>query len=282
VSRRQRHEEEEHPDESWLLPYSDLMTLLLALFIVLYAVSSVNVSKLEELSHAFENAFSSGINILDKNALIEAADEQSKSQKQRHEQTGFRTNEEQLKEKEQENLEKLKKQLDQYIKQNGLSTQLQTQLNQSQLMITIRDNALFDSGSADVKPDAQKLAVAIGQMLMKYPGYEVIVSGHTDNQPINTYEFASNWELSSKRAINFMKILLDSSGLDPKWFSAIGYGEYRPVDTNDTAEGRAKNRRVEVSILRKYTDAPTQDTVLDAIANQDREDGSPASASPAP
>jgi chemotaxis protein MotB len=277
VSKKHRREEhEEHADESWLLPYSDLMTLLLALFIVLYAASSVNVSKLEAMSNAFKSAFTSGIGILDKSALIESQDELDKRQKQKHEETDMKTQKEKLAQQEQENLEKLKKELDTYIKKNGLVTQLQTQLNQSQLMITIRDNALFSSGSADVKPEAQKLAVAIGRMLQNYPDYEVIVSGHTDNEPINTYQFASNWELSSKRAINFMKILLQNPAFDPKNFSAIGYGEYRPVDTNATEAGRAKNRRVEVSILRKYTDTDTTNTVLNAIAN-DGKDGQKAS-----
>lgn len=270
MSRKQRHEEEEHADESWLLPYSDLMTLLLALFIVLFAASAVNTSKLEALQNAFNSAFTSGISILDKSAAIESNNDLSKHTKQQPDDSSIRTNtqdKEKLKQQEQENLEKLKQALDKYIKQNGLSTQLQTQLNQSQLMITIRDNALFASGSADVKPDARKLAVAIGQMLQNYPDYEVIVSGHTDNEPINTPQFASNWELSSKRAINFMKILLQNPAFDPKKFSAIGYGEYRPVDTNDTDAGRAKNRRVEVSILRKYTDSNTENTVLSAIAS---------------
>ncbi|WP_035155966.1 flagellar motor protein MotB [Cohnella thermotolerans] len=277
MSKKHRREEhEEHADESWLLPYSDLMTLLLALFIVLYAASSVNVSKLEAMSNAFKSAFTSGIGILDKSALIESQDELDKRQKQKHEETDMKTQKEKLAQQEQENLEKLKKELDTYIKKNGLVTQLQTQLNQSQLMITIRDNALFSSGSADVKPEAQKLAVAIGRMLQNYPDYEVIVSGHTDNEPINTYQFASNWELSSKRAINFMKILLQNPAFDPKNFSAIGYGEYRPVDTNATEAGRAKNRRVEVSILRKYTDTDTTNTVLNAIAN-DGKDGQKAS-----
>lgn len=272
--KHRREEEEEHADESWLLPYSDLMTLLLALFIVLYAASSVNTSKLEALSNAFTNAFTSGISILDKSAAIESTNEASKNMKQRHEEVGTKTDAQKkaeekakLMQQEQENLEKLKKALDKYISGNGLSSQLETQLNQSELRITIRDNALFASGSADVKPGAQKLAVAIGQMLQGYPDYEVIVSGHTDNQPINTAQFASNWELSSKRAINFMKILLDNPAFDPKKFSAIGYGEYRPVDTNDSDAGRAKNRRVEVSILRKYTDSDTTNTVLSAIAN---------------
>lgn len=275
MSKKHRHEEhEEHADESWLLPYSDLMTLLLSLFIVLFAASAVNTSKLEALQNAFNSAFTSGISILDKSAAIQ--NDSSNLGKHQNEtsddveikSTATQKDKEKLKQEEQENLEKLQKALNKYIKQNGLSSQLETQLNQSQLMITIRDNALFPSGSADVKPDARKLAVAIGQMLQGYPDYEVIVSGHTDNEPINTSEFASNWELSSKRAINFMKILLQNPVFDPKNFSAIGYGEYRPVESNATEAGRAKNRRVEVSILRKYTDTSTdtQDTVLNAIA----------------
>jgi chemotaxis protein MotB len=121
-------------------------------------------------------------------------------------------------------------------------------------MITISDNALFASGSAVVKPESKSLALSIANLLVQYPGYEIVVSGHTDNEPISTTEFKSNWDLSSARAIRFMDILLSNKKLDPKLFSAIGYGEYRPVASNATTEGRAKNRRVEVSIIRKYTD----------------------------
>ncbi|MNN66255.1 Outer membrane porin F precursor [compost metagenome] len=95
-------------------------------------------------------------------------------------------------------------------------------------------------------------------MLQQFPDYEVIVSGHTDNIPISNHEFPSNWDLSSVRALNFMKILLLNDQLDPKKFSAIGYGEYHPVSPNDTVAGRALNRRVEVSIIRKYLDPATQ------------------------
>lgn len=280
MSKKHRHEEhEEHADESWLLPYSDLMTLLLALFIVLFAASAVNTSKLEALQDAFNSAFTSGIGILDQSASIQSHNQLSKHTKELPGEEGIRTetqDKDKLAKQEQANLEKLQQALNKYIKQNGLSSQLQTDLNQSQLLITIRDNALFASGSADVKQDAQKLAVAIGQMLQGYPDYEIIVSGHTDNKPINTPQFASNWELSSKRAINFMKILLQNPAFDPKNFSAIGYGEYRPAESNATEAGRAKNRRVEVSILRKYTDSGSDNTVLSAIA----EDGKTAAVNP--
>lgn len=274
---KKRHEpHEEHADESWLLPYSDLMTLLLALFIVLYAASSVNTSKLEEMSQAFNTAFSSGVSFLDGGAMTRdnqvrknTAEDLTRSDDGRKNKTL-----EELKQEEQQNLEQLKQELDKYIQKNGLSSELDTQLNQSQLLITIRDNALFPSGSASIKEESQKLAAAIGQMLQQYPDYEILVTGHTDNQPINTFEFPSNWELSSKRAINFMKILLENTAFDPKRFSAIGYGEFRPLESNSTDAGRAINRRVEVSILRNYLEPAdtNKDVTLSAIANEGQQE----------
>ncbi len=271
---RKRHEpHEEHPDESWLLPYSDLMTLLLALFIVLYSASAVNTSKFEEMSKAFKTAFSSGLGVLDNGAITEENQQKRRTAEELDRKDDGKKSRQMLEKEEQQNLEQLKQQLDKYIKQNGLSSQLETLLNQSELLITIRDNALFPSGSANIKADSQKLASAIGQMLQAYPDYEILVTGHTDNQPINTTEFPSNWELSSKRAINFMKILLENTAFDPKRFSAIGYGEFRPLDSNVTDAGRATNRRVEVSILRKYlepTDSSEQIT-LSAVAQDTKQ-----------
>jgi chemotaxis protein MotB len=273
VNRRRHEPHEEHPDESWLLPYSDLMTLLLALFIVLFAASSVNTSKFEEMSRAFKTAFSSGIGILDNGGITPDDQLRRRTNEDLLRRADSNETRKILEQQEQQNLEDLKQQIDKYIQKNGLSTQLVTQLNQSELLITIRDNALFPSGSASIKPNSQKLASAIGQMLQQYPDYEILVTGHTDNQPINTAEFPSNWELSSKRAINFMKILLANTAFDPKRFSAIGYGEFRPLDSNATEAGRAKNRRVEVSILRKYIE-PTDSTdqiTLTAIANDSKQ-----------
>ena len=282
MSKKRKHEEhEEHADETWLIPYADLLTLLLALFIVLYAMSSVDAKKFQDMSKAFSIAFNTGVGVLDQSGIITNANQMNEQDMTRRnadaDRNGRKTAEEQqqeqqeqqeLMQKEQQQLEELKQQLDQYIQDKGLTTQLETKLNQSQLMITISDNALFSSGSANITDDAEKLGVAIGTMLSKYPGYEVTVHGHTDNQPINTFEFASNYELSAKRAINFMSILIDSGKLDPRLISPTGYGEFRPIATNDTVAGRAKNRRVEVSIIRKYTDASTAESVaVDATAD---------------
>ncbi|QYR21615.1 flagellar motor protein MotB [Paenibacillus sp. sptzw28] len=254
--KHKKEHHEEHADETWLIPYADLLTLLLALFIVLYAMSSVDSKKFEDMSKAFNIAFSTGVGVLD-NTTVVTNGQQMDNENKNNRRPDDSTNQDDLKalmKKEQEDLEKLKRQIDKYIQTNGLTTQLETKLNQSQLTITISDNALFPSGSASVKPEARKLALAIANILQQYPGYEIVVAGHTDNEPISTSEFQSNWDLSSSRAIRFMDVLLSNKKLDPKLFSAIGYGEYRPVDSNNTALGRSKNRRVEVSIMRKFVD----------------------------
>ncbi|MBO2946052.1 flagellar motor protein MotB [Paenibacillus sp. F411] len=262
MSKKTRHEpHEEHADESWLLPYADLLTLLLALFLVLYAMSASDAKKFQEMSEAFSSVLNGGASVLEYNntkpsqepadvgkfnAVTNVKTEAPKPTEQ--------AAREALMKKEQEELEKLKQQLDKYIKDNGLTTELSTKLNHSQLMITIRDNALFASGEAVIKTDSRKLAEEISKMLQQVPAYDIIVSGHTDNVPMNSAKYPSNWDLSSDRALQFMKILLLNKSLDPKRFMPIGYGEYHPIATNDTSAGRAKNRRVEVSIIRKYQD----------------------------
>ena len=116
-------------------------------------------------------------------------------------------------------------------------------------MVTILENVLFDSGKADVKLESLGIAKEMSSLLVSASPREITVSGHTDNVPIANAQFASNWELSTQRAVNFMQVLLQNKELQPEKFSAIGYGEYRSIAPNDTQEGKAKNRRVEVFIL---------------------------------
>jgi chemotaxis protein MotB len=281
AKKHKAHDHEEHIDETWLIPYADLLTLLLALFIVLFASSSVDAKKFDQLSQSLSAALDGGISFFESQSPVDldgttankkndgsSEDEfdnlgqrieeiQNRDQKDQ-DQDQNQENEQAQFQKETEDLKKLQEKLNEYIQENGLSTQLETNLNQSQLMITIRDNALFPSGSAAVKPEAQVLAVAIADMLKDYPQFQIIVAGHTDDRPINTSQFESNWDLSAERALNFMKILLDNENVEPKRFSTIGYGEYRPIETNDTAAGRAQNRRVEVSVLRNFLESPVE------------------------
>ncbi|MEK3881034.1 flagellar motor protein MotB [Paenibacillus sp. FSL M7-0420] len=270
MSKKTRHEEhEEHADESWLLPYSDLMTLLVALFLVMYAMSATDAVKFQQMAEAFNSALSGGGGVLEyrSDSPTSSQLDQGKQDKMNSviaKNTGT-SDLSKLRAKEQEDLEKLKKQFDQYIKNNGMTDLLSTKLNQSQLMITISDNALFASGQAIVKDESRQLAKSISNMLQQFPDYEVLVQGHTDNVPISNSTYSSNWDLSVDRALEFMKILLLNPNLDPTKFSPTGSGEYHPIATNATAAGRAKNRRVEVSILRKYKDAAAETTAVSNV-----------------
>lgn len=241
---------EEHLDESWLLPYSDLMTLLLALFIVLAASSNTDQAKLDQMAEVFRSFTIGGGGILEYSAPVQTKqgpDSPMISEEELKEELEERLK--QSKKADLENLEIMQKEIDTFIKEKGLALSLQTKLTESGLLITISDTALFDSGSAEVKKDALPLAKEISVLIQSDPPREILVSGHTDNVPISTSTFRSNWELSAIRSINFLNILLENKKHNPIHFSAIGHGEYRPTADNKTEKGREKNRRVEVLIL---------------------------------
>ncbi len=234
MSKKRREQHEEHMDESWLVPYADILTLLLALFIVLFASSTIDTQKFNAVKESLNAALNSGAGIMDSKSMSDQLIDKAQMSKDTIVE-----------------LQQLKKQMDNYIQENHMNAEIETKITNNALTLTIRDRALFDSGSAVVKPQSRSLIGAMGDILQQYPKYEVLVSGHTDNQPINNREFESNWDLSSKRAINCMKILLENPALDPRRLVAVGYGEYRPIADNATAEGRANNRRVEVTIKQK-------------------------------
>lgn len=247
MSRRKKHHaehHEEHTDESWLVPYADILTLLLALFIVLYASADANKTKFTALAQSFNAAFSGSPSIFENNRAIAPEIDAPKP-----DQANNDSGKELAQLKETVQLLQVKKELDKYIQKNNLVGDLNTVITDDGLMIRIKDSALFSSGSAELRPESQHLGADIAKMLSPL-SQQIVISGHTDNEPINTREFPSNWELSSKRAINFMKFLLTQDNLRPERFSAVGYGQYRPMASNDTVAGRSKNRRVEVLIMR--------------------------------
>jgi chemotaxis protein MotB len=119
---------------------------------------------------------------------------------------------------------------------------------QGKLTVNILDRVMFDSGEAILKPDGQAVMRKIAAILVEHPALKIHVIGHTDNVPIRS-RFASNWELSTARALAAVHFLTEKAGVDPRRVGAVGYGEYRPIADNATAEGRAKNRRIAVTIL---------------------------------
>ncbi len=254
--RKKKQHHEEHVDESWLLPYADLLTLLLALFIVLFAMSSIDAQKFQKLSKAFNDVFTGGTGVMEFPSPMPEGQMQSTDAvlDKPSKDDGFAALDKQEKEKQkqdadQEELAALQQKVNAFIENRNLAEKLETSLTTEGLLVSIRDNVLFSSGSAEVRTEDLKIANEIGELLVMDPPRNIIISGHTDNVPIRNSSFESNWELSVMRAVNFMKIILYNKKLDPKWFSAKGFGEFQPVAENGTKEGRAKNRRVEILIL---------------------------------
>ena len=245
LKRKKKHEE--HVDEAWLLPYADILTLLLALFIVLFAASEVDSKKFQAISSSFNSELQGGTGILDQEAPVESLDP-STTAKLNEDLPSGESDEEILAARDQQELEDFQTKIEAYIDEKGLSPRLQTEMTVKGLMITIKEGVLFESGSADIIGGSQTIADEISNLLVSDPPRMIFIEGHTDNIPAGTKEYPTNWELSSARAINFMKILLENDDLDPEKFSATGYSEYHPIATNDTLEGRTENRRVEVLI----------------------------------
>ncbi len=246
--RRRKKRTEEELGESWLLPYADLMTLLLALFIVLFAASSVDAQKFQQISKVFSGIFVGGDGPVEFEKPLEVEEQIDETDDGKNDPTEQFTDEL----ADLKILEALKKKVDNYIQEKNYEDKFSTSLTSEGLLIRINDSVLFKSGSADVRESDKKTANELAALLEMELPRSVIISGHTDNVPIKNSEFQSNWELSVMRAVNFMKVLLEDEKLDPRLFSAKGFGEFQPIADNNTAKGREANRRVEV-LIEPYT-----------------------------
>ncbi len=163
-----------------------------------------------------------------------------------------------------ERIQRLSKQLDEFnkakqileerLRQEIADKQVSLAMAEKGLVITFVADVLFDSGKAKLRPELYHTLDKVAQILIEnVPQHEIGIEGHTDNEPIKYSGWKSNWELSTARALSVLHYLIDKKGISPHRISAIGYGEYRPVASNDTKEGRKLNRRVEIVILPKVT-----------------------------
>lgn len=247
MAKRRKKKNENHFDETWLIPYADLLTLLLALFIVLFGMSSIDAQKFRQLAISMNANLTGGTSILE---FPSPLPEGGESHLQEKELKNINQDDQKQEQKqEQEQLSDIQQKVNAYIDSKQLNNKLKTSLSDEGLLITIVDDILFDSGKAEVRKKDQKLAREISDLLVMNPPRYVVISGHTDNVPIKNSQFDSNWHLSVMRAVNFLSILLENEKLNPQLFSAKGYGEYKPIASNNTEEGRQKNRRVEILIL---------------------------------
>ncbi|TAA69060.1 flagellar motor protein MotB [Planomicrobium okeanokoites] len=275
LKRKKKHED--HVDESWLIPYADVLTLLLALFIVLFAASEVNSQKFQEISDSFNRELQGGTGILDQQSAVETFEETSKLAEPNDVDPteGEATTPPEVEEEIDNKIEMTAEEIEQlalaedykelaaiqdkvkaYIAERNMEDKLEAELTSKGLVLKIKDGVLYRSGSADISESSRTVAEEIGKLLVTDPPRSIFIEGHTDNIPSTSDRFPSNWELSSARAINFMKILLENNELDPTKFSATGFAEHQPIASNETAEGRAENRRVEV-LISLYTHEET-------------------------
>ncbi|MDR1136759.1 MAG: OmpA family protein [Synergistaceae bacterium] len=254
MARRREEPHEEHSDESWLIPYSDLMTLLLALFIVLFASSTIQEEKFRAIMSSLSSAFgvSAGSNVIEmfpEGGIVPTDLGVSPPLPQPQPE-----NDEDGSGAFKKQMEQLYSSLEQYVSDNSLEGTIGLEFNGENVMLTLKSDIWFQSGSAMVTSDMIKQARTLSALLKdnqdaEHP-LEIIVTGHTDNVPIRTSRYPSNWYLSMERAFNFLAVLLENKELDPGMFSARGFGEYQPIADNGTPEGRQMNRRVELMVSR--------------------------------
>ncbi|MGE8036554.1 flagellar motor protein MotB [Lysinibacillus sp. KCTC 33748] len=246
-AKKKKHDE--HIDESWLVPYADILTLLLAVFIILFASSSVDQEKLERMSAVFNQVFDGGTGFLEQPAPIESPNAESDKTPQQAQNSAYL--------KDQKELAEIKDNVDNFIAVNEMEGQFATAMTDEGLLVTIRDSILFDPGKAEIKPEYNSIAKELSDVLVSNPPRSIVITGHTDNVPAGP-NFTSNLQLSVLRAVNFAEILINSnSELNRRNFSAQGFGENRAIAPNDSAEGRSKNRRVEVLIQPLVTEDGT-------------------------
>ncbi len=258
-------------DERWLLTYADMITLLMALFMVLFSISSVNISKYQVLQHALQKAFIGGV--LDGGKGVQSGNPTRITGVQTATPSGSvdssfniftktllgsgktdTASKAKAAAKEQNTLLEVQRRVENYATKHGFAADISTSIDQRGLVIRLlTNNLVFDSGQATLKPTATPLLMRVSRLLVSmHIENPISVEGNTDNIPISGGEFPSNWELSTARADAVLEFLLHH-GISPKHLAAVGYADQNPVAPNTSDAGRALNRRVDIVVIRSDT-----------------------------
>jgi chemotaxis protein MotB len=240
LKRRPRNgEDEAHGNAGWLTTFNDLVTLLMVFFVLMYTMSAVDSKKMGD----FQYALQSGLGILKegKKAAISVNQSQPVA-----DMSHIMTQAEGVTmQEESQSRQKLSHAVRKLLEAN---LGIQVAHSDQGTRLAFEDQVLFDFGKDAINAEGFPFLDKIAQALKNVP-YSLRVEGHTDNVPIQTKRFPSNWELSVARAVNVVKYFAEVSNIDPQRLSAVGYGESRPVAPNNTPSNRAKNRRVEILLL---------------------------------
>lgn len=230
---RKKEEEQKAGAPEWMSTYGDMVTLLLCFFVLLFSFATLDVQKFKAIAVSMNGSLGvldSGMT-LSMEPLVNSFPSDSPTE-------------------EVEEFKKLYEQMNEYIKENNLESSITLRLDERGLLVRFMDDVLFDSGKADLTPKAREIINMVSEII-RQNDKNIRVEGHTDNVPINTFRFPSNWELSTTRAVNVVKYLIEERGIEAKRMSASGYSDQHPVDDNGTSDGRQKNRRVDMVILRE-------------------------------
>lgn len=241
---KRKEDEPKKGAPAYMNTYGDMMTLLLTFFVLLFSMSTVDAQKFAQLVssfHAQVSIFDGGQSINNtmtamQNGVTEMPIEQVEFTIENF--------------MEDQTLVEAQEDISNYIEENNMQGSVETIKQGDEVIIRFKDGVLFDSGKAQIKAGAIPTLNKMGEKLKEYieEGYTLGIEGHTDNVPIATAQFPSNWELSGARAIAVMRFYVEQMDFDISKISFVGWAEYRPIATNDTPEGRAQNRRVEMKL----------------------------------
>lgn len=247
MAKRKKGRGEEEGKERWLITYADMITLLLALFIVMYAISDVDARKFEAIAKSIREGFGAtspggAVPVFESGAAAPLTGSGIKDS------IPFEVF-------AYQRLKKIEAELQRIAKEAG--GQIEMKYTERGIVISVYPSQiLFDTASAQLKPQFQEILRKLGAELVRLPN-AIQIEGHTDNRPISTPQFPSNWELSTARAASVKRFLIDEFDYNPSKLLAVGYADTQPVAPNDTPENMAHNRRVEIVILRGgYEEAP--------------------------
>ena len=232
MARKKRHEEHEN-HERWLVSYADFITLLFAFFVSMYAISSVNEGKFRILSESLAIAF---------NPSLYTSTRKPEGPRFVREERSHMSDE--FNDMFNNNYEKVRTALED-LEQDKKLTLIK---DEQKITIRISESMLFTPGTDVLLHEGLAVMDEVARALAELPN-SIRIEGHTDNIPISTERFPSNWDLSTGRSLRILKYFIDHHRFDPRKLSALGFGEDRPIDTNDTPSGRMKNRRVDIMVL---------------------------------
>ncbi len=258
MARKKKEEVPAPGSPAWMATFSDLMNLLLCFFVLLFAMSTVDAQKLQQVAASFNEEFSifeGGATAIGDGILISNGVSQLNELDQYINSTGktaeSETDVDAFEEFEKQQLaesEQLAEQIQEAVDESQFANEIEIDFTSQYVSLNLNGALLFDSGSAELKEEAKPLLDKIGQLLGRYAQSTIEIEGHTDNVPIHNSRFADNNELSSFRALSVFNYFMETTFLDPANLKHSGRGEYVPVADNNTPEGRAQNRRVEIKI----------------------------------